>query len=76
MVLHMKAGCERKRAAGCQEVSMKNWMVKSHPVGGGKSHLHAPPTLLISAAVPPNTLGTWKGDLEVEIVWCEGRVRV
>lgn len=59
-----------------KEVRMKNWMVKSHPIGGEKSHLHTPPTLLISSAIPPNTLGTWKGDLEVVTVWCEGRVRV
>lgn len=65
-----------KEQQAVKEVSMKNWMVKSHPIGGEKSHLHTPPTLLIRAAVPPNTPGTGKGDLEVVIVWCEGRVRV
>ena len=46
-----------KEQQAVKEVRMKNWMVKSHPIGGEKIHLH---TLLVSAAIPPNTLGTGK----------------
>ena len=46
-----------KEQQAVKEVRMKKWMVKSHPIGGEKIHLH---TLLISAAILPNTLGTGK----------------